>query len=297
MRVPNHKSLIVCIAVALVFAATAPQVHGMQTKPPCDEDDLSFNCGGGNDSPPPETPDPTTGPYWGSWYIDGACDWSGFVLIRRYLRNPDGTPATSPPTDPTPWGGFVDSSGRVYQTACWDGAEAEAVVEGELVSGSELLSPPEFTRNPELVGLTGLETWLWFEGATQLPPIALAWTDPATGISHNLEGRAWIESITWDLGNGDAVSTSHAAEFDDAAGLGGSLANPAARDQRYPIRIRGRVVPDHRHRHMVRTVSGRDQRIMVRLAAGVSQLGEIRHLRLRSDPNPIGALFPSSPQP
>ena len=228
MRVPNHKSLIVCIAVALVFAATAPQVHGMQTKPPCDEDDLSFNCGGGNDSPPPETPDPTTGPYWGSWYIDGACDWSGFVLIRRYLRNPDGTPATSPPTDPTPWGGFVDSSGRVYQTACWDGAEAEAVVEGELVSGSELLSPPEFTRNPELVGLTGLETWLWFEGATQLPPIALAWTDPATGISHNLEGRAWIESITWDLGNGDAVSTSHAAEFDDAAGLGGSLANPAA---------------------------------------------------------------------
>lgn len=71
---------------------------------------------------------------------------------------------------------------------------------------------PVVTLNPPGEGVTGLETWLWYEGSTSLRagPVSLdGWTVTAT---------AEVERIVWDMGDGTSVSATGA----------GSEAEPAA---------------------------------------------------------------------
>ena len=61
--------------------------------------------------------------------------------------------------------------------------------------------------NPSVRGLTGLDTWLWYD------PGPGGWdeTDGHITASVTLDGytvsaEAWLRGLTWDMGNGEAVS-------------------------------------------------------------------------------------------
>ncbi|MCP3993691.1 MAG: hypothetical protein GY722_01300 [bacterium] len=67
---------------------------------------------------------------------------------------------------------------------------------------------------------------LWYTGQTQIPPIAATVTDP-TGVVYGVEGRAWIEQITWNMGDGSSVNSSYRDSFDNSTSFG-SFEDPEA---------------------------------------------------------------------
>jgi hypothetical protein len=74
------------------------------------------------------------------------------------------------------------------------------------------LPAPHAGINPRPTGLTGLETWLWYDGPHE---VAIS-----TGVrGWIVTGRARVVEMTFDMGEGREVSS----------GTGGSEAEPAAR--------------------------------------------------------------------
>lgn len=220
---------LLTVALLLVMIVAGPTNAALSQGIPEDPCEIRWTVkcegGGGGD----DEPSPPSGPYWGGWISYGYCDWTIRILIERDLYDLDGTLATtSEGNDPDALNALSDDDGRIYQQECWEPTEAGEAVEGQLVEDSKDLSPPLFNRNPEALGLTGLETWLWYQGETQIEPIELTWTDPVNALTFELQGRAWAESITWDMGNGDVVTSDIAATWESSVDLGGDMTNPAA---------------------------------------------------------------------
>ena len=102
--------------------------------------------------------------------------------------NPDGRPAALPALPPVP------STGDIWRAAL------------------RQIDAPRVGVNPRPTGLTGLETWFWYDGPTEL--------QVATGIGPwTVTGTARVQEVTFDLGDGDTVTATS----------GGSEAEPAAR--------------------------------------------------------------------
>ncbi|HLF43048.1 MAG TPA: hypothetical protein VJA46_05910 [Acidimicrobiia bacterium] len=160
--------------------------------------------------------------YWTTWQIVGQCGGGGVV-----------------------GGGLIDiNSGLVLalrdqimdgevvetQTQCIDLDEAENTIWEAIASAVRALPDPRWESNPDTsvsVGLTGLETWLWYSNPSQVGPIDAIWVEPVTGIEFGVRGRGWTESVTWDTG--EASYQVFAAVWDDAPSMGGSPESPAAR--------------------------------------------------------------------
>jgi hypothetical protein len=62
--------------------------------------------------------------------------------------------------------------------------------------------------NPLAQGLTGLDTWLWYEGGTDIPPFTLTVDDPGSGIGLEVEAWALLDSFTWDMGDGTVLTST-----------------------------------------------------------------------------------------
>ncbi|MDX2344496.1 MAG: hypothetical protein QNL12_12565, partial [Acidimicrobiia bacterium] len=115
----------------------------------------------------------------------------------------------------------------------WD--EVAQVASAIGVPSFETAPPPHFGA------VVGSPALLWYSGQSQIPPITAIVTDP-TGVVYGVEGRGWIEQITWNMGDGSSVSSSHRSSFDAAVGYG-NLDNPEAQytyettsdSQGYPI--------------------------------------------------------------
>ncbi len=93
---------------------------------------------------------------------------------------------------------------------------------------AELIPEAELAKSPHVRGLTGLETWAWYEGDTQIQPFGFEVTDELTGLSIGVEAWAWITTYKWDFGDG-AIGGSVAYRFEEAPGAAGSEADPPAR--------------------------------------------------------------------
>ncbi len=89
----------------------------------------------------------------------------------------------------------------VYQQVCVPVTATAVSVWAALVDDIEALPEPIATTSPSAMGITGLDTWFWFDGVTQAGPVAVSWTDGTTGVTFDLEGVAWIGTITWDTGD------------------------------------------------------------------------------------------------
>jgi hypothetical protein len=62
--------------------------------------------------------------------------------------------------------------------------------------------------NPLVDGLTGLDTWLWYDGGIEIPPFTLTFTDPGSGITMELEAWATLDGFTWDMGDGTVIRST-----------------------------------------------------------------------------------------
>lgn len=98
----------------------------------------------------------------------------------------------------------VAANGWVYEDRC--GLPPVQAVDVQSVARS--LVPETVVRfNPSARGLTGLDTWLWYDPGTD------GWqeddghiTASVTLDGYETNAEAWLRGLTWDLGNGDSIS-------------------------------------------------------------------------------------------
>ncbi|MFP3881905.1 MAG: hypothetical protein ACLFWH_06255 [Actinomycetota bacterium] len=160
--------------------------------------------------------------YWTSWQIVGDCGGGGVIgsgivdltsgqvlALRNHIID----------------GEIVDT-----QTECIDLDGSETLIWEAVASAVRALPDPSWESDPDGdvgLGLTGLETWLWYSNPTQVGPIEAIWVEPVTGIEFGVRGRGWTESISWNTG--EATYKAFAPRWDEAPGMGGSFEYPAAR--------------------------------------------------------------------
>lgn len=121
-----------------------------------------------------------------------------------------------------PAGAVFAADGYVYQWVCASIDAADDVWEEAV----RQMQPVALHKNPDTGGITGLETWVWYDGDPTVDPFQLAWTDPATGVVWTLEAWAWISAYEWSFGD-DSSITSAAPAFADALAAAGSESDPA----------------------------------------------------------------------
>lgn len=115
------------------------------------------------------------------------------------------------------------------ESTCIDLDDAEPEIWEAVAAAVAGLPDPEWEASPDgdlSKGLTGLDTWLWYSGPSQVGPIDAVWTHPLTGLVFGVRGRGWTESIVWETGE-DRHRVS-APAWEDAPGMGGTPDAPAA---------------------------------------------------------------------
>ena len=118
-------------------------------------------------------------------------DLSGAIVsqeVRCLALNPDGSLPAPPAVPPVP------SIGEIWRAAL------------------RQIPPPKIGINPRPTGLTGLDTWLWYEGPEEL--------QVATSIGPwTVTGTARVQDVVFEMGEGRTARANRA----------GSEADPAAR--------------------------------------------------------------------
>lgn len=215
-------------------SVTCETVNGAQVCRRCEYVDFSLRCvveGTYRPRPGPRT-------YWTPWQVTGPCDgsvWnsydvtSGVMLKRTLYREENGQRE------------FIR-----FQSECVDDGAEQAW--NELQSRIAALPAPSFDRSPRREGVTGLETRLWYEPPARIPPITADIQRP-NGIRYRVQGRSWIRSLTWDMGEGAVTSRVSTYAESAARGYGsagrwltGHTYRTTARraghaDGEYPIRV------------------------------------------------------------
>ena len=135
-------------------------------------------------------------------------------------------------TSGPPLGALLGDS-IVYQQACVAVVDEAGDVWETLVDSVEALPTPVVEASPQFEGVTGLESWFWFDGPTSVGPVAVAWTDPSVGTTFDLEGRAWIGSIGWEV-EPDVDRWTASDGFADRSAVLGSVDDPTVR-HRYEV--------------------------------------------------------------
>jgi len=125
-----------------------------------------------------------------------------------------------------------------WEYDCWDGSAGSVVATSTPPGPSqqavhtairEYLPLPAGGFSPPAFGVTGLETWLWFEhddpaalspvdhdGDVATPPIA-GMTATATEGGWTITATAWVDEYRWELADGTVLRSDHAGSVDDPA--------------------------------------------------------------------------------
>ena len=233
-------------AAAVILALPAPQseaagewdsviceiVDGAQVCRRCEYVNFALECVvEGRYQPAPRV-------FWTPWKAIGPCDgsvWdshdvvSGVLFKRSLYREENGRRE------------FIRS-----QNECVDDARHQAW--DELERRIAQLPAPSFDRSPRRVGVTGLETRLWYEPPARISPVTARIQRP-NGLSYRVQGRSWIRSLTWDMGEGAVTERILSYPNSGEGGYGSSgrwLAGHTYRttarraghaDGEYPIRV------------------------------------------------------------
>jgi len=238
-------ALIVLLSTSNALAQSAPEPPG--SEPPvgadCDQDASEDRCDVVRD-PDQGTPTVTDeGPsvytqVWGTGYVlDGECEgdpprprvmqwleWGygpeGETRVHgddlgEIIGRPDQAPLT-------PEDAVIGPDGFVYRIVCVDVSITVDVWEEVERRRSE----PGFDKDPMIQGLTGLDTWVWYQADPQVQPFGLDWVDPETGVTVQLEAWAWITDFTWTFGDG-GTATTNAPLYERAPDAAGSHDTPA----------------------------------------------------------------------
>ena len=214
----SHRRRQLILPLGVVSALMLPALPAWANECWYEGDPPTLICddgggGGGGEEPP--------GPTWTAWTLVGPCGGgggiggglidinTGLLAAVRQLIGPDDT--------------ILDS-----QLVCIDLDDGETEAWDEVASAVEALPDPEWHSNPDdaiAPGLTGLETWIWYDQATGVGPLTATWVEPVTGLVFGVEGRGWTETVTWDTADGHRYDV-FAATWEDHPDLGGSESEP-----------------------------------------------------------------------
>jgi hypothetical protein len=116
-------------------------------------------------------------------------DLSGTIVsqeLRCLALNPDGSLPAPPALPPVP------SIGEIWRAAL------------------RQIPPPKIGINPRPTGLTGLDTWLWYEGPEELQVTTSIgpWT---------VTGTARVQDVTFEMGEGRTAKANRAGSESDPA--------------------------------------------------------------------------------
>jgi hypothetical protein len=116
-------------------------------------------------------------------------DLSGAIVnqeVRCLALNPDGSVPAPPAPPPVP------SIGEIWRAAL------------------RQIPPPKIGINPRPTGLTGLDTWLWYEGPEEL--------QVATSIGPwTVTGTARVQDVVFEMGEGRTAKANRAGSESDPA--------------------------------------------------------------------------------
>ncbi len=236
----RRRIVLLCgLAMATVLFPAAPASADHL----CDVAGPYIGCGtDGHGAPPPAAP--KVNPWqdynkgWGGWTVvslacESAAGPAGSPRLVRFLRWTEGALRGSR-VHKSDFGGYAGavvpnaprtSAGRPARFSAdglsWDGACGGDPIPSVEVSIRRAIPAPETGRNPSARGLTGLETWLWYEGDVVVPEFGTTWREPLSGVSFEVEARGFIEDYEWSMGDGTVVRAS-------APGSAASLPETAA---------------------------------------------------------------------
>jgi len=214
---------IVLITLTLALTTSSSAALG-QADGDCHYDPVlkGMVCGEGGDAGDPGTPPEYL---WDSWAASGYCALPSetSILWERHLwRVADHVPVET-------------------QVTCVEPDWEE--VWNEIAEVAAAIGVPQFDVAPpdHFGAVVGSPMLLWYSGQSQIQPITATVTDP-TGVVYSVEGRGWIEQITWDMGDGSEVTSTYRDGFDTAT-FYGDFDNPEAQhtyehtsdSQGYPI--------------------------------------------------------------
>ena len=216
-----RRTLTLCVAVLAVVIAFQAEARADEH---CDVIGERYSCrggggGGGSDPTPPGDPWLTYTKGWESWNTTTGICVDGFSpRVIRFMQWTDGpldgtrvdrtqfggVTSTNVPNAPTNWNGTparFAADGLVYDIVCTtpDTDEWWLYVVG-------IIEDPSVTLNPHTLGVTGIDTWFWYDGNTTDGPIAATYTDAVTGITYAIEIRAAIDQFEWDTGDGNTYT-------------------------------------------------------------------------------------------
>jgi hypothetical protein len=116
-------------------------------------------------------------------------DLSGAIInqeVRCLALNPDGSLPAPPALPPVP------SIGEIWRAAL------------------RQIPPPKISINPRPTGLTGLDTWLWYEGPEEL--------QVSTSIGPwTVTGTARVQDVVFEMGEGRTARANRAGSESDPA--------------------------------------------------------------------------------
>ncbi len=226
----GRTSLLIVAIVLTSVSTTAPPALADDHNDGC-YGGVRLGCNGGNPGDPGSPGDGNiSNPYWGAPVVRGLCDWSESALLIYTLYMPDGTPALPGEVDISLYPGARVSNNRIIKTECVviDLTPGRAAIEDVVVAETAATGVPTLSTSPIAAGATGLDTWLWYDGTTEIGPVNVAWTEPLSGIVFQLEGRGWLHQVSWAMGDGADVHSPIAEEWLTSSGVVGSGTDPAA---------------------------------------------------------------------
>ena len=209
-------SLVACLALGILLVLAAPAIADTH----CEWGDKKYRCdvgggGGSSDPTPPGDPWLTYTKGWEGWTTTTGICADGFSpRVIRFMDWTEG-PLDGTRVDRTQFGG-ITSTNVPNAPANWDGTPARFAADGlvyDIVCSTPdtdewwlhvigIIEDPDVTLNPDTLGVTGLDTWFWYDGNTTDGPIAATYTDAVTGITYAIEIRAAIDQYEWDTGDG-----------------------------------------------------------------------------------------------
>lgn len=231
------KRILLAVVAALVLAQFGA---ASATEPPgrCDLTPWAVGCGGGGSGQDEGSSSTTTTTiartwFWGAWTRSGMDCAAGDPRYVRLMYWDDGSLVSPAEFVGAPPDGSILGTAVVYQQACVAVVDEAGDVWETLVDSVEALPTPVVEASPQFEGVTGLESWFWFDGPTSVGPVAVAWTDPSVGTTFDLEGRAWIGSIGWEV-EPDVDRWTASDGFADRSAVLGSVDDPTVR-HRYEV--------------------------------------------------------------
>lgn len=241
-RLPIRGLAALAGAAAVILALPAPQleaagewgavacemVDGAQVCRRCEYVNYALECViEGKYRPSPRL-------YWTSWKAIGPCDgsvWdshdvvSGVLFKRSLYREKNGRRE------------FIRSQNECVDD---DGQRAWEELERRIAQ----LPAPSFDRSPRQVGVTGLETRLWYEPPARIAPVTARIRRP-NGLSYRVQGRSWIRTLTWDMGEGEVTERIISYPDSGEAGYGSSGRWLAAHTYRTTARRAGHAAGEY----------------------------------------------------